>query len=125
MTTAPSAAPLLLSPDPFSPNRRLPSLIENSACAAAGEGLSYLKDTKDKRGIMATTYTTRQDGEMLDLICYHHYNGRQSGAVELVLTANWHLRHLRTWPKLPAGVTIVLPDLPEAVTAPQTIRLWD
>lgn len=59
-------------------------------------------------------------GEMLDAITHKHYKGR-AGATEAVLDANPGLA--RIGPVLPAGVEIVLPDLPEA--KPQEIKLWD
>lgn len=65
-------------------------------------------------------YRTK-DGDMLDAICYRYY-GRQSGAVELVLEVNQNLsRHNE---QLPAGVIIVLPDLPNQTKDITPIRLW-
>ena len=57
-------------------------------------------------------YLTR-DGDMVDRICWKFY-GRQGGAVEAVLEANPHLAD--RGPKLPAGIVIDLPDLPEPTT---------
>lgn len=59
-------------------------------------------------------------GEILDGITHKHYRGKQ-GAAEAVLAANAGLA--RIGPVLPAGIDIVLPDLPE--TKPQEINLWD
>lgn len=74
---------------------------------------------------MARTYTTRA-GDMLDLICYHHYAGRQAGAVEAVLEANQALDLSGYAPMLPRGLVITLPDLPgSAVSRRPTIKLWD
>jgi phage tail protein X len=70
----------------------------------------------------ATTYKTRT-GDMLDLICYRHYDGRQSGAVEAVLEANRHLRLAELGPILPPGLTLMLPELTEPIA--QTQKLWD
>lgn len=67
-----------------------------------------------------THYRTR-DGDMLDYICWKHY-GQQSGAVEAVLVANPGLADLG--PVYPAGVEILLPDLPKPVAEVQPIRLW-
>ncbi len=70
---------------------------------------------------MATSYVTQQ-GDMLDLICYRHY-GRQSGAVEAVLEANPRLADAD--PVYPAGMRIVLPDLPQPTAEEHLITLWD
>ncbi len=59
-------------------------------------------------------------GEMLDAIAHKHYNGR-IGATEAVLDDNPGLAKMG--PVLPAGVEIVLPDLPEVKV--QEINLWD
>ncbi|HYN76918.1 MAG TPA: tail protein X [Lamprocystis sp. (in: g-proteobacteria)] len=70
-----------------------------------------------------TTYRTRDD-DVLDDLCWRHY-GTQSGPVEVVLDANPGLADLG--PIYPAGVLIILPDLP-AQTAPVAsppVRLWD
>ena len=73
---------------------------------------------------MARTYTT-VDGDMLDLICYRHYRGRQSGAVEAVLEANRNLGLSAREERLPRGLTIILPDLPAATTRAALVKLWD
>jgi phage tail protein X len=68
-----------------------------------------------------TRYRTK-DGDALDTICYRHY-GASSGYVEAVLEAN---RGLATHGAvLPAGITILLPDLPELKSYQVTLRLWD
>lgn len=64
-------------------------------------------------------YVTR-DGDMLDWICWRHY-GRSAGAVEAVLAANPGLADLG--PVYAAGLTIALPDLPDAGEI-ETVRLW-
>lgn len=66
-----------------------------------------------------TSYTTI-DGDMVDAVCRRHY-GRRRGAVEAVLAANPGLA--AQGPLLPAGVEILLPDLPDP--APPVERLWD
>ena len=66
-----------------------------------------------------TTYVT-VDGDMVDLVCRRHY-GRRRGAVEAVLEANPGLA--ARGPVLPAGVEILLPDLPSP--GPAIARLWD
>lgn len=73
---------------------------------------------------MARTYVT-VDGDMLDLICYRHYRGRQSGAVEAVLAVNGHQRLSERPPHLPRGLRIVLPDLPANVARTPLVKLWD
>lgn len=67
-------------------------------------------------------YTTKQN-DMLDLIAYRHY-GFHAGTVEAILEAN---RDLSAMPcVLPAGLTIMLPDLPTAAERnPAPMRLWD
>ena len=70
------------------------------------------------------TYTTR-DGDMLDLIAYRHYDGRQAGAVEQILEANQKLDLSSYDPHLPRGLTIVLPDLPAETDTTVLVRLWD
>lgn len=56
---------------------------------------------------MASVYITSA-GDALDLICLREYGG-QAGAVEQVLEANPHISRLT--PRLPAGVSVALPDL--------------
>lgn len=62
-----------------------------------------------------------REGDVIDQIALETY-GRTAGATEAVLAANPHLADLPE--RLPAGVTIVLPDLPSARTA-MRVRLWD
>lgn len=74
---------------------------------------------------MARTYTTRE-GDMLDLVCFRNYSGRQAGAVEAVLEANHRLNLSQYGPRLPRGLVITLPDLTEAqVARVATVKLWD
>lgn len=73
---------------------------------------------------MPRQYTT-QAGDMLDLICFRHYGGRQAGAVEAVLEANQTIG-LSDYPeRLPFGLTITLPDLPSGTPQLKLVRLWD
>jgi phage tail protein X len=65
-------------------------------------------------------YVTKT-GDMLDLICWRHYKGIQSGAVEAVLAANRGLADQP--PVLPPGLSIALPDLPTMKTT-ATVSLW-
>ena len=67
-----------------------------------------------------TLYRTKEH-DMLDWICWKHY-GFQSGAVEIVLTANPELAEWGSF--LPAGLLITLPEIKKA-TAKSTIKLWD
>lgn len=71
---------------------------------------------------MPTTYSTRQQGEMLDLICLRHY-GPRDGVVERVLDVNPGLADKGA--VLPLGTRITLPDLPTALKPVATIKLWD
>lgn len=66
------------------------------------------------------TYRTK-DGDTVDWICWTHY-GRSAGTTEAVLEAN---PGLADWgDRLPAGVAVVLPDLP-APNRRRVVRLWD
>jgi len=68
---------------------------------------------------MATTVRTCE-GDLLDALCFAHY-GHLQGCVEAVLDANPGLaRHGQPYP---AGLVIILPDLPEP--AADSIKLWD
>ena len=69
---------------------------------------------------MASEYLTGE-GDTVDFICWKFY-GQQSGAVELVLEANRDLAD--RGPLLPAGLRLVLPDLPRPATEVQPLRLW-
>ena len=60
------------------------------------------------------------DGDMVDAVCRAHYGPRQ-GVTEKVLAANPGLAAMG--PVLPAGVRILLPDLPPP--DPPQARLWD
>jgi len=70
---------------------------------------------------MVDIYTT-SDGDMIDEICWRHYPKQsQSQAVALVYESNNRLADLGAI--LPAGLTLVLPDLPQPRFIP-TINLW-
>jgi len=73
---------------------------------------------------MSRTYETL-NGDMLDLICYRHYDGKQAGAVEAVLEANQPINLSQYGPVLPRGLTIVLPELASSVTEVPLVKLWD
>jgi len=63
-----------------------------------------------------------KDGDMIDEICWRYYPKRQQAlAVEHVYEANNRLADRGE--KLPAGLTILLPDLPRPRTQP-VINLW-
>ncbi len=68
---------------------------------------------------MATTCRT-SDGDLLDTLCQHYY-GHLKGVVEAVLAANQGLADVAQ--PYPAGVLIVLPDLPGTTDA--VVSLWD
>ncbi|MED5608478.1 tail protein X [Pseudomonas sp. JH-2] len=67
---------------------------------------------------MAKIYRT-SDGDLLDTLCYQVY-GHLNGTVESVLEANPGLAD-RPQP-LPAGVQILMPDLPAASS--EEVQLW-
>lgn len=70
---------------------------------------------------MASQYLTR-DGDMVDAICWKHYDEAQLPfAIERVYAANPGLADVG--PILPAGLTVVLPDLARP-DAPPIIRIW-
>lgn len=69
-------------------------------------------------------YETRE-GDMLDLVCYRVYGGRQAGAVEAVLEANQPINLSHYGVRLPRGLKIRLPDLPSQVRQVPLTRLWD
>lgn len=68
---------------------------------------------------MAQTYLTR-DGETLDAIAYRVYGTEQ--AVHAILAANPGAADQPT--RLPAGLTLTLPDAASTTSQPATIRLW-
>ena len=59
------------------------------------------------------------DGDLLDTLCYQIYD-RLNGTVEAVLNANPGLADQMQ--PLPAGLHIVMPDLPAATT--EEVQLW-
>ena len=70
---------------------------------------------------MMPTYTTQQDGERLDLICYRWYGTLAGSAVERVLDANPGLA-ARDPANLPARTSIAMPPAPARATpAPRII----
>jgi phage tail protein X len=73
---------------------------------------------------MARSYTT-VDGDMIDMICYRFYDGKQSGVVEAVLDANYAARLSEQPAILPRGIKIVLPDLPSTLSKTPLVKLWD
>ena len=60
------------------------------------------------------------DGDVLDQICWRHY-GRED-TVPAVLAANPGLADAE--PVLPAGVAIVLPELPPPPEPAAAVQLW-
>jgi len=70
---------------------------------------------------MARIHTT-SDGEMADEIAWAEYGDRPEGLIAL-LEANPILA--RSPPMLPAGLRLILPDLPEKEPSPAaTIRIF-
>jgi phage tail protein X len=70
---------------------------------------------------LSTRYLTRA-GDMLDLISWRHY-GFHAGTAEAILATNYSLSARPA--VLPAGLTIVLPDLPQPRATLPAVRLWD
>jgi phage tail protein X len=69
---------------------------------------------------MSQLYVTRQF-DMVDDICWRFY-GRTQQTVEAVLQINPGLADIA--PILPAGLELLLPDLP-APESTETLRIWD
>ena len=69
---------------------------------------------------MATYQTTH--GDVIDDVCRCYYGG-EAGAVEAVIEADPGLTELS--PVLPAGTTVILPDLPRPLKTIPTVKLWD
>ena len=70
---------------------------------------------------MSQEYISRE-GDVVDEIAWRYYGTHQGRAVERLLDANPGLAD--HGPILPAGVLLVLPDLPAPV-AVQGVKLWD
>ena len=68
-----------------------------------------------------TEYTTR-DGDSLDAICHHHY-GQEHGTTEIVLEHNQGVAKYGA--VLPAGITIILPELYQPTPEIEQVSLWD
>ena len=68
---------------------------------------------------MSQTYRTRQ-GDVVDALVYKYYQG-QEGTLEQVLNANPGLA--AKGDVLPAGVTIVFPEVPKPKSK-ESITLW-
>ena len=64
-------------------------------------------------------YRTKQ-GDVLDAVVFKYYDG-QTGALEQVLEANRGL--VKHGPILPAGLAVVLPDLPKS-NQKESVTLW-
>jgi len=72
-------------------------------------------------GGMADFYLTL-DGDMIDAICWRYYPKKQQAlAVEYVYEANHRLADRGE--RLPAGLTIYLPNLPQPRTIP-IVNIW-
>jgi len=71
---------------------------------------------------MADTVYRTVDSDMLDAICFHHY-GNETPFVEKVLDANRELAG--QGPVYPAGLEIILPDLPAEQATINVVTLWD
>lgn len=70
---------------------------------------------------MTDTIYRTHDGDMLDEICWRHYD-HQAGVVEQVLERNPRLAALG--PIYSANVLITLPEIQRPVSS-NTIQLWD
>ena len=70
---------------------------------------------------MQANYVTRED-DVLDLICLKYYQSTD-GTVEAVLAANPHSASVG--PYLPAGITLIMPNLATPNSVVRTVSLWD
>lgn len=71
---------------------------------------------------MDEIYLTRE-GDMVDAICYKYYpNAYQDLALRLVYEANYRLTDYGA--HLPAGLKLVLPDLPTPNVG-SYVNIWD
>lgn len=68
------------------------------------------------------TYLTKQ-GEMVDWIAWRVY-GYSTGSTEAIYERNRHIALSDQPTVLPAGLTIILPNLPRPLAA-KAVRLWD
>lgn len=68
-----------------------------------------------------TEYITR-DGDSLDAICYQHY-GQEHGTTEVVLEHNQGVCSYGAL--LPAGITLMLPELNKTTPEIEQVSLWD
>lgn len=71
---------------------------------------------------MTQEYETR-DGDVVDEIAWRQYGFVDATVLRLVLEANPGLADRGV--VLPAGVMIVLPDVPQPSTASESVSLWD
>lgn len=71
---------------------------------------------------MAQTYSSR-DGDVVDQIAWRQYGAVDADILRLVLAANPGIADYG--PMLPAGVAVVLPDIPEPATVREGVALWD
>lgn len=70
---------------------------------------------------MSTIYVTK-DGDTADLIAWNYYGALAGQALEQLLDANPGLAD--RGPVLPAGVSVVLPEIATTAQTPG-VRLWD
>ena len=66
-------------------------------------------------------YITRA-GDVLDAICLKHYGNSNSERLAAVIEKNYWLREQP--PVLPAGLEILLPDMPEQNLKAKAITMW-
>ncbi|KAF1017661.1 MAG: hypothetical protein GAK31_00929 [Stenotrophomonas maltophilia] len=71
---------------------------------------------------MAQTYSSKA-GDMADEVAWLQYGQCNADVLRLVLDANHGLAD--HGPVLPAGIRIVLPDLPTPSRARDSVSLWD
>lgn len=69
------------------------------------------------------TTVTAREGELVDELCWRTL-GRTEKVTEMTLELNPGLAALG--PRLPAGLEVVLPDLPEtSLPVREVVQLWD
>ncbi|WP_323162869.1 tail protein X [Stenotrophomonas maltophilia] len=71
---------------------------------------------------MPKRYKTR-DGDVIDRVAFAHYGEQSPDVLRAVFEANPGLA--ARGPVLPAGVTVILPEIPKPATTRKGVELWD
>ncbi len=71
---------------------------------------------------MEQVYKSR-DGDVVDEIAWRQYGVVDAGILRLVMNANPGIAD--HGPRLPAGVTVVLPEIQQPASVAEGVSLWD